>query len=66
MEREYITCLLDSVDQKWGMGVSIDIYEGNYLVVNDAGDVYEFSVTDEQLRQLKDDPSIELALKFKL
>lgn len=66
MEIKYVKCLLDFVDQKWGMGESIDLYEGNHIIVNDAGDVHRFNITNEQLSQLEENPSVELALSFKL
>lgn len=57
---ELSKCILDFVDQRHGMGESID-YENGILHVNDCGDYYCFEITDEQLKQLEENHSIELA-----
>jgi hypothetical protein len=60
-----LKCLLDFVDQRHNFGESIDYEQGGILHVNDDGDYHCFEITDEQLEQLEENPSIELALKFK-
>jgi len=57
-------CLLDFVDQRHGMGEALD-YENGILYVYDSGDYSKFPITDEQLKQLEENPSIKLALSFK-
>ena len=62
---EHKKCILDSVDQRNGMGQCIDLYDNNTIVVCDAGDYHSFKVTNEQLKQIEDTQSVKVALAFK-